>query len=118
MAVDDDGLVLMNTVALLEDLGHHVIEASSGSEALAHLAEGVAIDLLITDQAMPGMTGIDLAREARALIPDLTIILATGSGEIPDAAPGDIVKLGKPFGQAQLAAAIGEVERARAEAPA
>lgn len=111
VAVDDDSLVLMNTAALLEDLGHVVLEANSAIEALAHLRNADAVDLLITDQAMPGMTGIELVAEARALLPDLPIILATGYGELPDAMPRDIVKLGKPFGEARLAAAIREVDR-------
>jgi CheY-like chemotaxis protein len=118
LAVDDDGLVLMNTVALLEDLGHAVIEASSGDEALASLRDGAEIDLLITDQAMPGMTGIELVEAARGLIPGLPIILATGYGEIPEGAARDLVRLGKPFGQAQLASAIGDVDQARSKAPA
>ncbi|MGN6279589.1 MAG: PAS domain S-box protein, partial [Sphingomonas sp.] len=71
VVVDDDSLVLMNTVALLEDLGHEAIEVESAQQALARFADDPAIDLLITDQAMPGMTGVELIREARALIPDL-----------------------------------------------
>ena len=114
LAVDDDGLVLMNTVALLEDLGHAVIEANSAEEALIPLREGAPVDLLITDQAMPGMTGIDLVTAARALIPELPVILATGYGEIPEGAGHDFVRLGKPFGQGQLAQAIRDVELGRA----
>jgi signal transduction histidine kinase/CheY-like chemotaxis protein len=110
MTVDDDGLVLMNTVALLEDLGHIVTEAGSAGEALARLDEGATIDLLITDQAMPEMTGTELIEEARKRIPGLSVILATGYGEIPATMPRDIVKLGKPFGQPQLAAAIREID--------
>jgi CheY-like chemotaxis protein len=61
LAVDDDGLILMNTVALLEDLGHEVLEAISGQEALELIGENPDLDLLITDQAMPKMTGTQLA---------------------------------------------------------
>ncbi|WP_136163444.1 hybrid sensor histidine kinase/response regulator [Sphingomonas flavalba] len=110
MTVDDDALVLMNTAALLEDLGHIVTEAGSAHEAMARLDEGVTIDLLITDQAMPEMTGAELIEEARQRIPGLGVILATGYGEIPATMPRDIVKLGKPFGQPQLAAAIREID--------
>ena len=53
LAVDDDDLVLMNTSAMLEDLGHAVLEAHSGVEALQILKREPAIDLLVTDQAMP-----------------------------------------------------------------
>jgi PAS domain S-box-containing protein len=112
LAVDDDSLVLMNTAALLEDLGHIVIECDSGGEALARLREGMAIDLLITDQAMPGITGAELIVEARKLDPELSIILASGYGEIAGVPLDGVVKLGKPFGQGQLAASIREVDAA------
>lgn len=110
LVVDDDSLVLMNTAALLEDMGHVVIEASSAAEALALFGDGSAIDLLITDQAMPGMTGTQLIEQAHKLVGDLPIILASGYGELPEAELHSVIKLGKPFGQAQLAAAIRKVE--------
>jgi CheY-like chemotaxis protein len=109
LAVDDDSLVLMNTAALLEDLGHVVIEASSAAEALAVFQAGSAIDLLITDQAMPGMTGTQLIEQVHELGDGLPIILASGYGELPETTFPGVVKLGKPFGQAQLAAAIRKV---------
>ena len=56
--MDDDLLIAGSTVDLLEDLGHQVIEAHSAIEALRLLEGGLAADLLITDHAMPGMTGI------------------------------------------------------------
>ena len=55
LAVDDDRLVLFNTVAMLEDLGHVAVEAGSGAEAL-ELLRGQDFDLVITDQSMPKMT--------------------------------------------------------------
>ena len=78
LAVDDDALVLLNTAAMLEDLGHTVLEAASGKDALEILRREPRIDLVITDQAMPHMTGSDLAAAIRAEKPDLPIILATG----------------------------------------
>ncbi len=58
LAVDDDALVLMNTTLMLEDLGHTVIEAYSGADALKELRSGAHdIDLVITDHSMPRMTG-------------------------------------------------------------
>jgi hypothetical protein len=62
LAVDDDALVLMNTVAMLEDLGHTVFEAYSGKGALDILRREDSIDLVVTDQAMPKMTGTELAK--------------------------------------------------------
>src|SRR5690242_2391868 len=61
LAVDDDGLVLTNTLAMLDDLGHTGISASSGKEALNILRQQNLVDLVITDYAMPQMTGLQLA---------------------------------------------------------
>ena len=59
-------LVLMNTVALLEDLGHRVFDANSGEEALAVIRREPGIELIVTDQGMPGMTGIQLVETVLA----------------------------------------------------
>ena len=64
VAVDDDGLVLMNTTLMLEDLGHTVFEAMAGPEALDILREQ-QVDLVICDHAMPRMTGAQLAEAIR-----------------------------------------------------
>lgn len=110
LVVDDDSLVLMNTAALLEDMGYVVTEANSAAEALAFFKDDTAFDLLITDQAMPNMVGTKLIERVREIMPDLPVILASGYGELPEAAIQNIIKLAKPFGQAQLAAAIRKVE--------
>src|ERR1700761_2903306 len=65
LLVDDDALVLTGTSALLEDLGHTSIEASSATAALVALESGTAVDLIISDHAMPGMTGLELAQSVR-----------------------------------------------------
>ena len=65
LVVDDDPLIAMSTVDMLEDLGHVVIEANSGKRALEIIDGGQDIDLMMTDQAMPGMTGIQLAEIVR-----------------------------------------------------
>lgn len=106
LVVDDDAIILMNTAALLEDLGHRVLEASSGAEALALLDAHRDIDILITDQAMPGMTGSELIAAARAERPHLPIILATGYGETPSDVGPALQRLGKPFGQKELENAV------------
>ena len=109
LAVDDDELVLFNTVAMLEDLGHTVIQASSGEEALQALARAGMLDLLITDHAMPKVTGVQLARRVAAERPGLPIILATGYAELPPGEGAGLARLDKPFGQAQLSEAIERV---------
>ena len=106
LAVDDDPLVLINTAALLEDLGHVVIEAGSGAQAVEYFSAHGAIDLLITDQAMPGMTGVDVVAALDAIRPGTPVIIASGYGEGVDIPGRDMVRLGKPFNQERLAHAI------------
>jgi CheY-like chemotaxis protein len=106
LAVDDDNLVLMNTTAMLEDMGHVVLEAHSGTQALQILKREGAIDLMVTDQAMPNMTGLQLAEIAHALHPELPVILATGYAELPPGADPSFGRLAKPFTQAELAEAV------------
>lgn len=106
LAVDDDALVLMNTSAMLEDLGHKVLEASSGNQALEILRREPHVDLVITDQAMPNMTGTQLAEAIRAEWPVLPIIIATGYAELPKGAGTQLPKLAKPFTQEIIAQAV------------
>jgi CheY-like chemotaxis protein/two-component sensor histidine kinase len=108
LAVDDDALVLFNTTAMLEDMGHTVIEARSGEDALGILARE-KIDVLITDQAMPKMTGVQLLEAVKSRWPRLPAILATGYAEIPGGQAVDVVRLGKPFAQVDLAKAIAQL---------
>ncbi len=110
LAVDDDPLVLLNTVAILEDLGHRVFEAQSGAQALDMLRREKAIELVITDQAMPHMTGAELARRISAEWPDLPIILATGYADLADAVT-QLPKLSKPFRQEELVQALMQAVR-------
>jgi PAS domain S-box-containing protein len=109
LAVDDDVLVLFNTVAMLEDLGHQVSQAESAREALALVKSGEPFDLVITDQAMPQMTGSQLALAIRQERPALPILLATGYAELPPDARADLPRLSKPFLQRQLAHAIADI---------
>jgi signal transduction histidine kinase len=104
--VDDDPLIASSTVSLLEDLGHHVIEAHSAPEALGLIERGLVPDLLITDHAMPGMTGSELAREVRRRHSRLPILLATGFAELEDEKVADLPRLSKPYTLDQLASEI------------
>jgi len=108
LVVDDDPLVLHNTAAMLENLGHAVVEMQSGEDALGYLGNGGAVDLVITDQAMPRMTGMQLADRIKAQWPSLPIILATGYAELPAGAEASFLRLGKPFRQDALVKAISE----------
>jgi CheY-like chemotaxis protein len=109
LTVDDDSLVLRNTALMLEDLGHRVIEAGSGADALKALASNPGVEIVITDQNMPGMTGVQLAAQIRRRWPEVKIVLATGYAEIPPGEGANLKRLGKPFTQATLNAAICEV---------
>jgi CheY-like chemotaxis protein len=107
LLVDDDPLVRMGTASMLEDLGHIVAaEAGSGAEALAALRGLDAVDLLLTDHAMPGMTGVELARAARALRPGLLVLLASGYADIGTDADLRWPRLPKPYLTEDLVAAL------------
>src|SRR5262249_50954657 len=108
LAVDDDSLVLFNTTAMLEDLGHQPLEACSGEEALATLTNA-DVDLVITDQAMPQMSGAQLIAAIKDRWPDLPVILATGYAELPPGADRNWEKLSKPFSEADLKQAIAKL---------
>jgi PAS domain S-box-containing protein len=106
LAVDDDSLVLANIAAMLEDLGHRVIAVGSGARAIAEIESAPTIDLVITDQAMPIMTGTQLIEILRARRPALPVILATGYAELPQGVSTSIGRLSKPFTQRALAEAL------------
>ncbi len=79
MYVDDDAVVSLTACAVLERAGLEVRCCSSGDEALAALrAPGAACELLVTDFHMPGMSGLELARELRLQHPDLRVVLISG----------------------------------------
>jgi signal transduction histidine kinase len=115
LIVDDDSLVMTGTAAMILDLGHTAIEAHSGAEALQVLGSGFKVDVVLTDHAMPSMTGLQLAECIHARFPGLPIILATGYAELPvDPATLGIARLAKPCTQHEIAAAIHQAVRARA----
>ena len=105
LLVDDDDLVRAGAVAMLESIGHTVVEASSGQRALEHIASGKSPDVLVTDQRMPNMTGRELVRRAKILRPGLPAVLITGFSD-PAGADDDLPRLAKPFRAADLARTI------------
>ena len=116
LLVDDDALISLATCEMLKDLGHQVIEAPSGSKALEILRAGTSIDVVVSDEAMPGMRGTQLAAEIRASWPDVPVILATGYADLPKDSEMKLPLLRKPYAQEELAAAIGKVLGAKARA--
>ena len=109
LVVDDDPLVLAGTTDLLEDLGHTVIQAVSAEQALDHLRSGEDVDLVLTDYAMPGMTGLDLIARLARSHPTIPVVLATGFAEAPELSHTPCTRLGKPFTQAALARTVSQV---------
>lgn len=112
LAVDDDPLVLTNTVAMLDELGHNVLVANSGDEALVIFERHPEIDLVLTDEVMPGLSGSQLVEQVRKLRPTTNVALASGYADLnsaPDRAQARLPRLAKPFTLAQLAGFIDDL---------
>jgi CheY-like chemotaxis protein len=119
LLVDDHPEVRSTTAAVLEDAGHKVAEADNGAEALALLKKrGARFDLVISDYAMPHLSGTDFLREARLLCPGVPALLITGyaDAEMIRDKPDGVETLLKPFTPAHLDAAIARACKAEAVA--
>jgi PAS domain S-box-containing protein len=119
LLVDDHAGARVTTAALLQDLGHEVVEAADGPKMLDLLrAEPSAFDLIISDYAMPLISGSEGIRQAREISPDIPAILVTGYAEAASISgrPADVHILLKPFGADQFAAAIGNAMTRRSVA--
>jgi CheY-like chemotaxis protein len=104
LLIDDDNAVREVTATMLRDLGYQVHEAGSGGAALDLLEREPAIDLLLVDFAMPGMSGADVARHAQSLRPALPTVFITGYAD--HRALGGVSEshiVGKPFQPHELA---------------
>ena len=114
LVVEDDERVRQLTVRRLEMIGHNVIEARDGVEALNLLQSGAHVDLVFTDMIMPGgLSGRDVAHRARDLKPGIKVLLTTGYaedlGHVDDLESESLKVLRKPYRQAELAMALREV---------
>jgi CheY-like chemotaxis protein len=102
---------------MLRELGHGVVEASGGAEALEKLQGGLRVDVVVTDYKMPRMDGAELARRVHRSQPHLPVLLITGySGQAEDT--HGLSRLAKPFRQADIAVALAELVPAMATAQA
>jgi signal transduction histidine kinase len=101
LVVDDDAMVCAGTAAMLEDLGHSAIEAGSAARALDLLMSEPDIDVVITDYAMPGMNGSQLAAKIHELRPGLPVVIATGYANTPSEGSA-LPRLNKPYRQQDL----------------
>lgn len=105
LAVDDDELVLSSTLCMLKALGHEVVAANAAPQALA-LLQGQHFDVLVTDHAMPQMTGTQLVQQARSNDRALAIVMVSGYSDVPVDPALAVIRLPKPFSQQQLAYAL------------
>lgn len=110
LLVEDEKSVAETVLDLLNALGHDVSLAANGEEAIALLDDGKAFDVLISDVVMPGISGVDLAREARRRSPGIAVVLTSGfSASSLEAARQDLsdcVFLHKPYSLSDLSRSI------------
>jgi CheY-like chemotaxis protein len=108
LLVDDHAEVRTATCGMLQDLGHEVTASGVGSEALEILSRDSGYDLLVTDYAMPHVSGTELIGKARKLVPNMPSMIITGYAD-NDALAGrfkDVIVLSKPFTLEGLSTAI------------
>ncbi len=109
LLVDDESLIRSSTAEMLIELGAEVYEVGDAVSALAIL-EREAVDLLLTDIGLPGMSGAALAVEARRRRPGLPVVFASGRDVVPEAGSGvelaGAILLVKPYTETDIAAAL------------
>jgi two-component system cell cycle sensor histidine kinase/response regulator CckA len=113
LLVEDEGFVRNVIAETLQLAGYYVLTANDAQRALEICRSAAAIDLLLTDLIMPGMSGLELRREFSALFPGGQVLLM--SGHIERIAV-DEFSLMKPFSSGTLLRKVGEL-MAGAEAP-
>ena len=82
LCVDDEALPLTLRTLVLQKNGYQVKTASSSADAMQVL-HSCSVDLVLTDQLMPGGTGTELAKSIKQIWPDLPVVLISGVNEIP-----------------------------------
>jgi signal transduction histidine kinase/DNA-binding response OmpR family regulator len=108
LLVEDDDLIRLNSADMLQELGCRVLMAGSAEEALEVLRRH-PVDALITDVRLPGLSGLELADEARLLRPDIGIAFATGRDTLPDNHRNAIL-LRKPYGATALSSCLQQLD--------
>ncbi|RSV31735.1 hybrid sensor histidine kinase/response regulator [Sphingomonas sp. ABOLH] len=114
MLVEDDSEVRAVVAAQLEAAGHSIVVHDSAVQAVAMLEAGDRFDMVLTDYAMPDLSGIEVAARVRACCPDTPVLLITGFAEIGDTQIG-VPVLTKPFTGDQLLTAIANASAATAD---
>ncbi len=123
LVVDDETVMLEMASNMLQELGYRVTTFSSSSDALTALQQSpLSWDLLITDQTMPGMGGIELLKAAGSLRDDLPVVIMTGHSDKLtldiDGGVGADAVLKKPFRRAELSKRLRQVLDGRNRSPA
>ena len=111
LVVEDDPQVLAVTVQVLRELGYETITATDAQSALEKLEQGAEVDLLFSDVVMPGgCNGVELARQAKAMRPELKVLLSSGYvGEAAALTAEAFELIDKPYEQAGLAARLAQI---------
>ena len=105
LLVDDEEIVRTATAEMIRDLGHDVLEASGGGEALSMLREGLSVDVVVTDYMMPGMDGGTMSARIANSWPNIRVLLITGyTGPAENIL--HLPRLAKPFGQSEISGAL------------
>ena len=119
MLVDDEPAIRLTLSMLLKRSGYSVTTAASGDEALS-LLEQQAYDLVLLDLIMPGIGGLDLARQVQSQRPGAAILVLTGSDALEDVSrsgfdyilkttsPRDVLARVAAVLESQRSAAVGE----------
>jgi CheY-like chemotaxis protein len=115
LLVDDNEAVRETTAALLSDLGHAVETAQDGASMLKMLDEDRDYDLIITDYAMPLMSGGEAMLQARELRPDIPAIIVSGYAEAEaiEKKPERVYLLSKPYSTSEMKQAIASSTKPR-----
>lgn len=114
LLVEDEEILRTLCVRILEQLGYRALPAANGADAIAAAEEyGDRIDLLLTDVAMPGMNGSELAAQLRLLHPETKVLFTSGyTDDVLSCREGPVLGmsfLGKPYTPLALAKKVREV---------
>lgn len=109
LLVDDEDIVRNATALQLRDLGYQVAEAASPAQARQLLADGLVMDVLVTDQIMADETGAEFAQRLRQRHPQLPVLIITGYANLTPRELNGFAVLRKPFRRAELAESLAQL---------
>ena len=107
MVIDDDEEVRGSVSEMLRSLGHEIFEAASGAQGLRLLEGGAQVDWVLTDHAMPEMSGTEFADRLHKMRPDLKVAIMTGNAEVVPRTEAVAATIRKPFSRDTLTEHLG-----------